>query len=349
MAGFTRRILDWYARAGRHDLPWKLGITPYRIWISEIMLQQTQVKTVIPYFERFITAFPHVSDLAGADLDYVLHLWSGLGYYSRARNLHKTARIVRAKHNGELPGSIDELVALPGIGRSTAGAILAMGMNQVYPILDGNVKRVLCRYHAIKEWPGDRETEKHLWQLAERYTSRENPADYTQAIMDLGALICTRTRPGCEQCPVSAGCQARAQHLQEQIPGKRPVKKLPVKQTRFVMIENNRGQVLLQRRPPSGIWGGLWGFPECPVDSDMTEWLASQFGYKVDLISTEQGLRHIFTHFRLDITPVKMKLVSQPDRVGDEENLYWFTPTGDNKSIGIATPVQKLMTKYYTT
>lgn len=347
MPDFTRQLLDWYTGSGRHDLPWKQDVTPYSVWISEVMLQQTQVSTVIPYYQRFIDRFPDVIDLAGADSDEVLHLWSGLGYYSRARNLHRSARVIKDNYGGEFPDSMEALVGLPGIGRSTAGAILALSMDRPEPILDGNVKRVLCRYHAIKGWPGERETEKKLWHLADRHTSRQRPADYTQAIMDLGALICVRKTPKCNDCPVQKGCRAFQQNLQNDLPAGKPGKQIPVRQTSFIIIENETGEILLQKRPPTGIWGGLWGFPECPVGSDIPGWVADNIGCQVDEISPERIMRHTFTHFRLDITPVKMKLVSQPDLVRDEENLYWFSPAGDNKLIGMAAPVKKLVTKYF--
>lgn len=347
MTDFTRLVLNWYACSGRHDLPWQQDLSPYRVWVSEIMLQQTQVNTVIPYFRRFIERFSDLSGLASANIDEVLHLWSGLGYYSRARNLHKAARIITEELNGEVPDKIDQLINLPGIGRSTAGAILALSMNQAHPILDGNVKRVLCRYYAVKEWPGERQTEKRLWQLAEKHTSINQSADYTQAIMDLGATICTRTNPDCETCPLYSGCLARQMGLQNDMPGKKPKKVIPLRQTRFIMLENATGEVLLQKRPPTGIWGGLWGFPECPVDADISEWMINKFGYTVDSIRYEQGLRHTFTHFRLDIIPVRMKLITRQGQIQDEENLYWFKPVGDNRSIGMATPVRKLVTRHY--
>ena len=349
MTDFTRQLLKWYKRSGRHDLPWQQDITPYRVWVSEIMLQQTQVNTVIPYFERFIRHYPDVASLAGADMDEVLHLWSGLGYYSRARNLYKAAQIIKREFSGVFPDRLEQLIKLPGIGRSTAGAILALSMNQPQAILDGNVKRVLCRYYAVREWPGSTATQRHLWQLAEQHVSRTHPADYTQAIMDLGATLCTRSKPDCGTCPLQAGCLARREGLQNDLPSRKPANPVPIKQTTFIMIQNETGEILLQKRPPAGIWGGLWGFPECPVDTDIPAWLEQNFGFKVDSVRYEPGLRHTFSHFRLDITPVSMKLVSHPERVEDEPDLYWFRPTGDNRPIGMAAPTRTLVSRHFQT
>lgn len=260
MHDFTSKITDWYINSGRHDLPWQQEITPYRVWVSEIMLQQTQVVTVIPYFNTFIKRFPTIISLAMASIDDVLHLWSGLGYYSRARNLHKTARLIRDEFKGIFPKQIDDLMSLPGIGRTTAGAILALSMEKPYPILDGNVKRVLCRFHAIEKWPGEKHTEKQLWLLSESYTPVKDVAAYTQAIMDLGATICTRRQPLCGACPVSEECVARQRGIENELPTRKLKKSLPVKETIFAMIENKSGAFLLERRPPVGIWGGIVEF-----------------------------------------------------------------------------------------
>lgn len=286
MAEFTRSVLRWYKKHGRHDLPWQKDINAYRVWVSEIMLQQTQVNTVIPYYERFMQTFPTVRDLAQADIDEVLHLWTGLGYYARARNLHKSARIIHTDHNNRFPDDLESIVALPGIGRSTAGAILSLALNQVAPILDGNVKRVLARYHRVEGWPGNKKTEQKLWQLAESVTPDKEFAAYTQAIMDLGATVCTRSNPLCDQCPVNNGCEARETGTQEQYPGKKPKKTLPVKQTIFTIIENDKGEVLLEKRLPQGIWGGLWSFPNVnPNRIRLT-------GYMRQKVTRSAGHRH---------------------------------------------------------
>ncbi|MFQ5660989.1 MAG: A/G-specific adenine glycosylase [Gammaproteobacteria bacterium] len=343
MSDFTRQLLAWHRHYGRHDLPWQQAVTPYRVWVSEIMLQQTQVRTVIPYFQRFMQRFSDVHSLAGADPDEVLHLWTGLGYYSRARNLHKAAQIVSAEFNGELPADMEQLVNLPGIGRSTAGAILSLSLNQAHPILDGNVKRILCRYHAISGWPGTRQVEKQLWQLAENHTPRRRVAAYNQAIMDLGATVCRRSRPLCETCPLGADCQAMREDLQQALPQKKPGKIVPVRQTGFAVIERDHGELLLQKRPPTGIWGGLWCFPECPLDSDIRHWVENRFGYEVDAVHYEAVIHHRFSHFRLDITPVRMKLTSAVNGIRESDDLYWYKPGEGNKPLGMAAPVKKLV------
>ncbi|MGD8746674.1 MAG: A/G-specific adenine glycosylase, partial [Gammaproteobacteria bacterium] len=256
--GFARRVLDWFEVSGRHDLPWQIDPSPYRVWVSEIMLQQTQVATVIPYFERFIARFPAIRELADADLDEVLHLWSGLGYYARARNMHRAARTVCEHHGGRFPEAFDEVAALPGIGRSTAGAILALSLGQRHPILDGNVKRVLCRHEGLEGWPGRPAVEKALWEISDRLTPDDGVAEYTQAMMDLGATICRRGRPDCDRCPVSGDCVARSQGRQQELPTPRPRRERPLRRTHMLLISDPDGRVLLERREPSGIWGGLW-------------------------------------------------------------------------------------------
>ena len=343
LSDFSNKILNWYDNCGRHDLPWQQHPTVYRVWISEIMLQQTQVSTVIPYYHRFMQRFPDVSVLALADVDEVLHLWSGLGYYSRARNLHRTAAIVVNEYQGVFPETVEELQKLPGIGRSTAGAILSLGLNQPHPVLDGNVKRVLCRYNSIKGWPGSGPVEKQLWTLAGQLLSVDRPAAYTQAIMDLGATVCVRSFPLCNDCPVSPGCLACKQGLQNELPHKREKKKPPVKQLHFIMIEGADGEILLQKRPPAGIWGGLWGFPECPLETDLVSWVHEKFGYSVNSITYEPELKHTFTHFQLRINPVRMRLESAPAGIRDSDDLYWFKPGGSNKTLGMAAPVKKLI------
>lgn len=347
MPDFTRQLLRWYQQHGRHDLPWQQEKSPYNVWVSEIMLQQTQVATVIPYYQRFMARFPNVETLALAQADEVLHLWSGLGYYSRARNLHRAAQKLWEEFNGIFPSDLDTVMTLPGIGRSTAGAILALSMDIPHPILDGNVKRVLCRYYGIKRWPGERATEKQLWSLAQKHTPQADVADYTQGIMDLGATLCSRGRPDCEDCPVSTGCVAYQQDLQRELPRKKPKKPLPVKQTIFTMIESPQGELLLEKRPPAGIWGGLWSFPECPPGRDISDWVGDTFGYRVKSIAQEPGIRHTFTHFHLEITPVRVKL-ARAEAIMAHSDLYWFNPFNNDKAIGMATPVRRLVENYKT-
>ena len=277
MDWFAERLLTWFHGHGRRDLPWQRNINAYRVWVSEIMLQQTQVKTVIPYYERFMARFPTVHDLAGAELDDVLHHWTGLGYYARGRNLHGAARVIVDDHGGELPPSVEELAALPGIGRSTAGAIAAIAGGVRAPILDGNVKRVLARFHAVSGYPGEAAVAKTLWGLADEHTPDRRVADYTQAIMDLGATLCTRSRPGCSNCPVAERCQALAADQIDRYPGRKPKKEKPVRAARMFIVHDGEGACLLERRPDEGIWGGLWTPPERSSDTT-AEGFLGEFG-----------------------------------------------------------------------
>ena len=252
-----QHLLAWFEQHGRKDLPWQADINPYRVWVSEIMLQQTQVTTVIGYYQRFMLRFPDVASLATADIDEVLHLWTGLGYYARGRNLHKAAQILVAEHNGELPTDQQQLEMLPGIGRSTAGAIRAISMNQRGVILDGNVKRVLARYHAVEGHYSQASVGKHLWRLAEEHTPKQNIAAYTQGIMDLGATVCLRSRPNCGVCPLSESCQALATDRVAELPTKKKSAPKPVRQARFFIVSSPNQQILLEQRPQSGIWAGF--------------------------------------------------------------------------------------------
>lgn len=252
---FQRRLLKWFDTHGRKSLPWQIDKTPYRVWISEIMLQQTQVATVIPYFVKFMRQFPDVASLAEAHEDEVLHLWAGLGYYSRARNLQRAAKMVMADFDGRFPGTLETLQRLPGIGPSTAGAIMSIAYQQPAAILDGNVKRVLARIHAITQPINEKRTEEWLWDLAVEYTPNKRVADYTQAIMDLGATLCTRSKPNCKACPFAAECKAYAADLVNQIPAKKAAAKIPTREATFLIIRCE-DRVLLHKRPPSGICGG---------------------------------------------------------------------------------------------
>ena len=302
------RLIGWYARHGRRGLPWQHDPTPYRVWVSEIMLQQTRVSVVTGYYERFMARFPDLAALADALLDDVLGLWTGLGYYSRARNLHRAAMAVRDRHRGTMPRDVDALVALPGIGRSTAGAILALSHGDRHPILDGNVKRVLCRYHGIAGWPGQGKVERSLWALAERHTPREDVAAYTQAIMDLGATLCVRSRPLCSICPIEADCAARRDGTQARLPAPRPRRDVPRRETAFLVLRAPDGALLLERRPPSGIWGGLWCFPECDPAADIETECRSRFGVRPLATTALAPIAHGFTHFKLDVHPVLVEV-----------------------------------------
>ncbi|MGY8869166.1 MAG: A/G-specific adenine glycosylase, partial [Pseudomonadales bacterium] len=259
---FNTAVLDWFDQHGRHNLPWQQDKTAYFTWISEIMLQQTQVTTVIPYFERFIERFPDVQTLANAEQDEVLHLWTGLGYYARARNLHKTAQIVATDYYGEFPQTVEALEQLPGIGRSTAGAVLSISTGKRAAILDGNVKRVLARFYALEGWTGSTANQKTLWEYAERNTPQKRVGEYTQAMMDLGATLCTRSKPSCPSCPLQNHCTALKLGRSSEFPHPKPKKKIPVKQTIMLLLQDEQQQTLLQQRPPTGLWGGLWSLPE---------------------------------------------------------------------------------------
>lgn len=334
-------MLSWFDQHGRHDLPWQAEKTAYFTWLSEIMLQQTQVTTVIPYFQSFRDNFPTVEDLAAADIDDVLHLWTGLGYYARARNLHKAAQMVVREFNGEFPVDPDELESLPGIGRSTAGAIASIAGGRRAAILDGNVKRVLARYYAVEGWPGNNKVMQELWGYAEQNTPASRCGDYTQAMMDLGATLCTRSKPTCLLCPVQDGCQARLQGRTGELPASRPKKTLPVKQTLMLMIRNDAGEILLHQRPPTGLWGGLWGLPQVQDLRDAEQ----ETGLQIDLDSAvpQTPLRHTFSHFHLDITPVQVSLQKAPtNRVMEGAATLWYNISQPQK-IGLAAPVKKLL------
>ncbi len=339
---FRRRLLAWYDRHGRKKLPWKRARDPYRIWVSEIMLQQTQVATVIPYFERFIERFPDVRTLARARPDSVLHRWSGLGYYARARHLHAAAKRIVTQHNGKFPRDLDALRALPGIGRSTAGAILALAFDRRHPILDGNVKRVLARFHAIDEPLNRRDVEERLWRLAERHTPRVRVADYTQAIMDLGATLCTRAHPDCARCPVRAGCRAHRLGAPQDYPARGARKTPPVKKTKMLLVQDARGRVLLVRRPPVGLWGGLWGLPEC-ADGDVRRWCRTQLGIDVRPQKAWPAFRHSFSHFHLDITPIPARVAgTNAEHVMEDGGTVWYNVERPDAR-GLAAPVTQLL------
>ena len=344
---FSTRLLAWWKNAGRRALPWQQNPTPYRVWISEIMLQQTQVKTVMGYYQRFMDRFPTAGSLAAASMDEVLHLWSGLGYYSRARNLHRAARIVTEQHSGELPLSMDALQQLPGIGRSTAGAILALACNQRHPILDGNVKRVLARFHGVQGWPGKTPVTRKLWALADEHTPYAQVANYTQAIMDLGATTCTRTRPECEHCPLRGDCYAYSHNCVADLPTPRPRKVLPTRETVFIILRQPDGSVLLEQRPPTGVWGGLWSFPECAPLSDLTEWCLRTTGAAPRTITQLPRVRHTFSHFHLDILPALVEIRSVPSAVMEPTQTLWYNRTLP-EAVGLAAPVDKLLSNLNT-
>lgn len=347
MDSFARRLIDWQRQHGRHDLPWQRNPTPYRVWVSEIMLQQTQVGTVIPYFRRFMERFPTLSHLAKAPLDDVLALWSGLGYYSRARNLHRAAQICLERHGGQLPDDFDALLALPGIGRSTAGAIQALARNEPRPILDGNAKRVLARFHGVEGWPGKTAVARRLWQLAEKHTPRERAAEYTQAIMDLGASVCTRSSPACPACPLASDCRARAQGNPEAYPGRKRARARPHRATLMLVLRDAQDRVLLERRPPAGVWGGLWSLPEADATDD-PRGTAERAGYRVERAHRLEPLRHGFTHYTLDIHPVALRVRDGTGRIMDAESHRWLSPE-QALELGLPQPVRRILQQFIET
>lgn len=345
---FSERVLEWFEQHGRRDLPWQLEPTPYRVWVSEIMLQQTQVATVIPYYERFMARFPDVTALARAEPDQVLHQWSGLGYYARARHLHAAAGILCNRYHGRFPENYADVAGLPGVGRSTAGAILALACGQRHPVLDGNVKRVLTRFHTLQGWPGQAVVQRKLWVLAEQATPATRAAAYTQAIMDLGATVCTRAQPSCDACPLGTDCSARASGRQTDFPTPRPGKRLPLRKTRMLLLRNDTNEVLLEKRPPSGIWGGLWSFPEFSGSEPVATWCRNQLGLVVHEIEEWPVVRHTFSHFHLQITPVLAVATVVHDAVMEAQGRLWYNPeTRDER--GFAAPVERLLQRLITT
>jgi len=338
---FADRVLNWFDHSGRTHLPWQQNPTAYRVWISEIMLQQTQVTTVIPYYQRFMQSFPTIQSLANAPSDAVLKHWEGLGYYTRARNLHKAAQIIRDQHAGEFPDTLAEVEALPGIGRSTAGAILSLAYNQAQPILDGNVKRVLARYHAVAGYPGQTAVQKQLWAYAEQHVPQTRNAAYTQAMMDLGATLCTRSKPACLLCPIQTGCQGFKHGNPEAYPAPRPAKVLPEKQAVALLLRNSQGEVALEKRPPTGIWGGLWSFPEFP---DQQAALATVTTEPV-AIANLPTLTHGFSHFTLHLQPLLVDvrdLHTATHRIMDRDSWLWYK-AGTEFSGGLSSAAQRLL------
>lgn len=336
---FSERVLTWYQQHGRKDLPWQQDKTSYPVWISEIMLQQTQVSTVIPYYLRFMQRFPDILSLADAPQDDVLHLWTGLGYYARARNLHNAAQKVRDDFGGEFPDSLTDVMSLPGIGRSTAGAVLSLSQGQRHSILDGNVKRVLARYYAVQGWPGNKAVENQLWELADGLLPEHRFDEYTQAMMDMGATVCTRSKPKCDSCPLQQDCIAYAQGRQADFPGKKPKKDIPVKNT-VMIIPMWQRQVLLYKRPPAGIWGGLWGFYEVSENSSLKAKL-EQLGIGDFQQQALSSFRHTFSHFHLDISPVVVYLKDIPQIGVNESQECWYD-LDNPPNVGLAAPTKKL-------
>ena len=350
---FSKHVLNWFDKNGRKHLPWQHNISPYRVWVSEIMLQQTQVATVIPYFEKFMQSFPTLKSLACATEDEVLHHWSGLGYYSRARNLHKSANRVMNDFSGEFPDNLENIMSLPGIGQSTAGAILSIAYQQPAAILDGNVKRVLARVFAVSGWPGKSDVLKRLWAIAEAHTPTQQVNNYSQAMMDLGATVCTRSKPNCAQCPLQTNCQAFTNNTISNFPGKKPKKVLPIKKTCMLVICHNE-KVLLQQRPTTGIWPGLWSFIEidAPLAKQSLECYAPLISTLIstklaaaDSLELQAQFRHTFSHYHLDIQALVLNYQHLPIE-NLPTSLRWYDPQNPS-AIGIAAPVSKILKKLF--
>jgi A/G-specific adenine glycosylase len=345
MKSFPARIVAWQKEHGRHDLPWQDTGDPYRIWLAEIMLQQTQVATVIPYYLRFLACFPTITALAAAPEDEVLRLWSGLGYYARARNLHRAAQTVVRSHGGHFPRHVGEVASLPGVGRSTAAAICVFAFGARQAILDGNVKRVLARYRGVKGFPGDKRVADRLWHAAERLLPRRHVQAYTQGLMDLGAGVCTRARPRCASCPVHADCVAFKRGATGALPGVRPRKRLPHKRTIMLALTCG-GEVLLEKRPAPGLWGGLWSFPEVARHADLQSHCLQRFGAHVLAVEKLPTLGHGFTHFTLDIRPLRVHVSALVPHAA-EPGQAWLS-LAEAQRVAIPVPVRKILAQLDT-
>ena len=337
---FATRLIEWQRIHGRHDLPWQNTTDAYRIWLSEIMLQQTQVAAVIPYYQRFLQAFPTLQSLANAPLERVLELWSGLGYYSRARNLHRCAQMVIEKHQGEFPRDALQIAELPGIGRSSASAIAAFAFGLRAPILEGNAKRVLARHAGIEGYPGERSVEVKLWEAAADRMPADDVEAYTQGMMDLGATVCVRSRPACMLCPVSDDCIARTTQRIQSLPTPRPKRSVPQRAVTMLLLLQHES-VLVERRPPTGIWGGLWSLPELPLDMDVEQYCATRFDARIAPGQPLPAIEHGFTHYHLTITPQPCAVIAQSRRV-EEPGLMWL-PLMDAKGAALPAPIRKLL------
>jgi A/G-specific adenine glycosylase len=345
----SRRLLEWFDLHGRRHLPWQQNPTPYRVWVSEVMLQQTQVAAVIPYFARFMERFPGVRDLAEAPLDEVLHLWTGLGYYARGRNLQACAKVLVARYGAEFPNDINALVELPGIGRSTAGAILALSRGERHPILDGNVKRVLARVFGIAGDPGSAAVLTRLWRLAEDCTQTARVGAYTQAIMDLGATVCSRARPACTVCPFIGHCIAAQQGRQGEIPGRKARRVRAAREATLLIAESGTlaaRAVLLSRRPAAGIWGGLWSPPEFASAGAALDWCRRQIGGVEDTSEALEPIDHAFTHFDLRLHPVRVRVLGdfRPGVRDGGDQWAWFTLSSPPR-VGLPQPIRALFAR----
>ena len=341
---FAPRVLAWFDEHGRKTLPWQENKTPYRVWISEIMLQQTQVTTVIPYYHKFMASFPSVEALAQAEQDEVLAHWSGLGYYARARNMHKAAKMLVDEFDSEFPQSVEGVCELPGIGRSTAAAILSISRGVQAAILDGNVKRVLSRFHAVPTWPGEKKTENAMWELAESYMPSERCGDYTQAMMDLGATLCTRSKPQCLLCPLESDCEGRQTPDPTQFPIRKPKKAAkPEKSIQLLVLMNQQEQLLLEKRPQTGIWGGLWSLPELASDESIVLHIEQRFSTQVSSVIPLSSFRHTFSHYHLDISPSQIQMAAA-NWIMEGDKYQWFSQQ-EALALGLPAPVRSILEK----
>lgn len=345
LASFAPCLIAWQREHGRHDLPWQNTRDPYRIWLSEIMLQQTQVSTVIPYYARFLERFPTVEALAAAPIDDVMALWAGLGYYSRARNLYRCAQVVTEEHGGRFPSTVEGLAELPGIGRSTAAAIASFAFGARATILDGNVKRVLARVFGVEGFPGEKRVENAMWTLAESLVPDADASDadvsaYTQGLMDLGATLCTRGKPDCERCPFAGDCVAKTTGRQRQLPASRPKKAVPTRRT-WMLVLLDGDAVMLEKRPPTGIWGGLWSLPEAAGEAALAD-RALTFGATAKA-SPLAPLTHTFTHFKLDIEPRVVELEHKGAMLAANEGETVWVALREIDAYGVPAPVRKLL------
>lgn len=334
---FSNQVINWYFSFGRKTLPWQINKTPYKVWISEIMLQQTQVKTVIPYFNRFIIRFPTIRHLAASSLDEILFLWSGLGYYNRAHNMYKTARKIVLEYNGNIPINFEKLIKLPGIGKSTAGAILSLALNLNYPILDGNVKRVLTRFYAVEKLSSIRKTEKHLWSLIEKVTPEVDTGIFNQALMDLGAKVCVRTYPKCDLCPLKNKCHAYNHSDWKKITCKNSKKYIAKKTSYFLVLKKNNS-VLLKRCESNSFWKGLFCFPKFDNRIYLAEWL-KKYNIKGNIDYTLNPILHKFSHLHLNIITFVIKVDSLI--LNKNSDFLWYNMEKQPR-IGLPKPVQYL-------
>ena len=339
-------VVSWWENFGRKNLPWQTHPSKYKTWISEIMLQQTQVNTVEPYFHRFMERFPTVEELASSSPDEVLQIWSGLGYYARARNIHRSAQLIIKQHKGELPSDYESLLHLPGIGESTAGAILSLSGIEPKPILDGNVKRVLSRFFGIKGWSGESKVSKELWDLSAKSLPVDNFQVYTQGIMDLGAMICLPRNPNCSICPIQRRCYAHQNHLVDEIPSKKPKKKKRTESMYFLMIVFDGNKLFLERRKPKGIWGGLWSFPQIQLADDPKVWCEQQFTNNILWVDPWEPFKHSFSHFDLYIHPIQIRMDGQFMNTAHQPKTQSFS-LDQLGSLGLSAPVKGLVNQLY--